>query len=654
MRWLAIPLLALPFLGVATELGWLATTLFWAQLVIMLGVGQLACRWIGIRDDPFLAFVTGFAVLTHAMLLGAVFSPSAQLLAALACGVLAVVELRRDNVPCPVDLLALGVFVALFALVWNIDVPSRVAHFHATGELRFFNDLYVHSGHLGQFAAPAMLGRGMALLADVVRPPYHYASMMPAALVTQLTSIPLIDAAALIWIPGGALIMAAGMTALAMALSGPGLAASVLIAMAMLPDPERLATGNGFLGFAWLVEASPGTPYSLGISCAALAVLVRWMRDQRAMTLAGAWALVASCLLIRANIFVWLAPLVALGTVVGWQRLRPVWRIALVCTGLLAMTGLLLALSWTRLRAYPGQFILALVEIVYSPYQPSYVGALYPKMVTHLGRPIAGLIGLALLVFGTLGPWLPAFVVAAHQTWRRRCLTAADALPGLLLAVAVLAMALGPMAGNGDITEYRHRALPLLVLVFAVWSLHLAIQSIQPLIRRLTPTRLRCALAMLAGVSLGMLGRHIDEAKQPALAMQDVLFHDHTAPELMALAPLLTQDDAPKPRFIVANQPEDTRGIDDAARLVALTGVPAYLSCAALQIARGEPWRTETERRLMVSRRLTEAPDLTSLRSIMRAEGITRYVATTPADAPFDPARLGAIQHVGTYAVYGP
>ena len=50
-------------------------------------------------------------------------------------------------------------------------------------------------------------------------------------------------------------------------------------------------------------------------------------------------------------------------------------------------------------------------------------------------------------------------------TWRRGQLRPADALPVLLLVVAALAMLMAPMARNGDISEFRHRALPLLVVV---------------------------------------------------------------------------------------------------------------------------------------------------------------------------------------------
>jgi hypothetical protein len=49
-----------------------------------------------------------------------------------------------------------------------------------------------------------------------------------------------------------------------------------------------------------------------------------------------------------------------------------------------------------------------------------------------------------------------------------------DALPFLLLLVAAVVMVLSPNSRNGDISEYRHRAGPLLVAVWVVWTLHFA------------------------------------------------------------------------------------------------------------------------------------------------------------------------------------
>jgi hypothetical protein len=123
-------------------------------------------------------------------------------------------------------------------------------------------------------------------------------------------------------------------------------------------------------------------------------------------------------------------------------------------------------------------------------------------------------------------------------------------------------------------------------------------------------------------------------------------------PELMTLAPLLAKGTYVRPRFAMAHQPSDTRIIDDAARLVAFSGVPAYIANPNFMEAMGGAMGEEARRRLAALAAIDRAPDLDALRLAMRAEGITHYVVTSPRDAPFDPERLGAIGRAGAYAIY--
>ena len=120
----------------------------------------------------------------------------------------------------------------------------------------------------------------------------------------------------------------------------------------------------------------------------------------------------------------------------------------------------------------------------------------------------------------------------------------------------------------------------------------------------------------------------------------------------MKLAPLLRTGPPGLRRFAVADQPADARNMDDAARLVALSGVPAYLSCPSFMVATGGILGEEAKRRLAVLARLAAAPNLDTLRAEMRAADITHYVVTNSKDVPYDPDRHGAVGNWGTYAVY--
>jgi hypothetical protein len=648
---LVLPM-SLALVCIAPGLGLQAQALLGAELVLMLGTGRLVCRAIGYRDEPFIALIVGFVLFAHALVLADRIMPGAHWVVAAAFAVPALAGFRGARLENRQRAWAVAACVALFTLVWNSDVSSRLALFHSTGRLNFWVDVLVHAGNLAGFATHDAVGRGLVLMADTPAPFYHYGSLLPSALLTAVTGTPPLDAIVLAWIPLGVLIMACGVAALGLELGGSTLACLALAALALVPSPERWTLGNGYLGFAWLIETSPGLPYSLGVACAALAALVRWMRDQQRGALALAVALAAGCLLIRANTFVWLAPTIGLGVVAGWRRVPPRPRLLLVATGLLGLAMILAALSWPDLRADPERFLFGFTDYVLGDQRPTRFDHLYPQIIERVGHVAAGVVGIPLILLGILGPWLPAFVLLGFIAWRRRLLGAADALPLLLLLVATLAMLLAPTPFNGDMTEFRHRAGPFLVAVLSVWSLRLGSIVAAARLKRLSVQTRRIGLFAIGALSVVVLAASIGDAKRPRMTWAAGLYASQAAPELLRIAPLLSEGNEPLPRFAVANQPSDTSVIDDAVRLVALSGVPAYIARPAFAVTVKGSDGDEARRRMAVIGRLAAAVDLSELRSILRAERITHYVVTSPNDAAFDPERREAVGHVGTFAVY--
>ena len=646
--------LAVTALGaVAPGLGPAADLVLLALLLASLGTGRLVCRVLCVPEDPFLSLVIGFTVLAHLLLVGDMLSPGAHWEVAAVSGLASLTVWRgRWTWPDP-WIVGMAFLASAFTFAWNHDVTSRLAHFRATGLFDFWVDGLVHAGNLAQFGSPEAIGRGMILMADMPRFLYHAASYMPPALLTAGLGTPPLEATMLVWLPLGILLMACGVIALGLALGGRALAALSLMGLALVPAPEQLSLGNGFLGFAWLLETAPGTPYSIGIACAALAALLRWIRrgeERRRGCLALALALTAACFLTRVNTFVLLAPVVGLGMLVAWPGLAQRWRLALVGAAVLAFVAVMSALSWPALQADPQKFLLGYLDFVHRYNQPTRIDGFQAAMIPWIGRIGAGLVDVPLTLFGILGPWILAFLVLALLLRRRRAIE--DALPWFLLLAAVLEMLLAPMSRNGDISEFRHRAGPLLVVVIAIWSLHWAVLLARPWVHRQARRTARFAWPVAASLSLAILSATVGAAKRPAMAWGSDFYGTRVAPELMELAPAVVRNATGLPAFAVANQPADSRNIDDAARLIALTGVPAYLSCPGFLVATAGAIGEEAWRRLVVISQLATAPDLDALRTLMRTEGITLYVITSPADLPFDPERRSAIAISGDYAVY--
>jgi hypothetical protein len=650
---LILPLMfAVALVAVAPVLGVVEAVAMLAMLTIALSAGLALCRSLRAPAEPFLALVAGITLLGHVLIVGDAVLPGARWQVAVLLGVAGLFAWRRPISYPRGTVAALGLLVAVFTVTWCADIAPRARHLHATGILDFWIDVLVHAGTLAQFASPDAIGRGMVLMADAPRPLYHIASYLPPAMLSRIAGVSPLDAIMLIWIPLGVLVMACGVVALGLALGGPWMGAFALAAVAVMPDPGRFALHNGYMDPAWLLEGSPGTLYAVGVSCAALAALVRWYRDQRLANLALGALLTAGCFLTRVNVFVWLAPLYALGVVAGWQRLSPRLRAAGVALGLLVMIGGLIAISWPILRADPRQFLFSYELWVHTISGPTAYDGLYQALLPRIGRIGTGIVGLGLLLLTILGPWLPIFLaLTLLLLWQRRWSTA-DALPWLLIAVAIVAVLLAPIARNGDIQEYRQRASPLLAVVIAIWSTRMAALTCRPYLQRLIGRRARIVALGLITVSLIVQAATISTAKRPHMTWGLQWYGNRTDPNLIAIVPLLHLGAATRRRFAFSNEPADARNIDDAARLVGFSGVPAYLSCPSFMTATGGAVAHEAARRLAVLDHLAHAPDLATLRADMREAGITDYIVNTASDLPFDPERRGAAGHSGDYALY--
>ena len=653
----------LPFLAasamaaISPDLGWQAHLVLLAMLLLMQGTGLLICRAIGQTNEPFSALILGFVVFAHTLFAADVLVPGVQPMVAAAFVAPAAfgLGLAREKTSGAEQAATIGLalLACLYSLFWSADIGPRMRQFHATGEFAFWIDGIVHTGSLAQFSAPAEVGRGMVLMADTARPIYHFASLTPAALLPPLAGVAPIDATILAWLPLGILLMACGVAALGLALEGPWLAAAALMALAVIPDPGRFGRGNGFLCFDWLLETGPGTAYSLGVACAALAALARWTRDQRPTTLALALAFTASCVFVRFNTFLWLAPTVVLAGVAGWRRLNVRSRLLLVLSGFLGLILLLIALSWRDLMTNPDAFLFSYIDTLQRWQGPVDFEAFFSSLQPRIGHIGAVLVGVVFALLETAGWWMLLYIALGLALWRRGRLEAMDWTPAILLAVAALSMILAPIARNGDITEFRHRAGPLLVVALAPWSLRFAAIAAAARLNRIPTSGRRVAVIVTAIFSLWALSVTVDAAKRPRMAWGKDYYGQHVPPELIKLAPLLNARADLKPRFAMAHQPANSRIIDDAARLVALSGVPAYISCPSFLLATGGEVGDEARRRMTVLGGLDQAPSLEALQAAMRAAGVTYYIVNSASDAPFDPGRLRAIAHEGEYAIYG-
>ncbi|KAA3498031.1 hypothetical protein DXM27_23945 [Rhizobium rhizogenes] len=652
MKWCVILLFTAPLLVLTTNLGLSAQLVLLLLMATISFSGQVIGRIAGI-DEPFLGFAVGFAVVSHILMLAEMLAPAGTWpLAIILCSICFVADKKLPPAQTSITTLVLALLVSVFTFIWCSDLPSRLSQFQREGNLNFWIDIIVHAATIAQFSAENMMGRGMALMADVSRPLYHTASYMPASLIGRVLFLPPLEVAVLIWIPVGVLTMATGVIALGLALKGGRFAMLALAAIAFVPNPEQFPLKNSLLGFSWLLETAPGTPYALGISCAAIATLVYWIRHPRPALLVITAFLTASCFLIRINVFIWLAPVIMLGFIAGLKKLTVLQRSAFIAAGLTGLCGFLIVISWSHFQADPAKFLFSYVEMVHLSQTPTAYDGFYPWLVGLFGRSFAAPAGIGLLLLGILGPWLPVFVISALILLGKKKLEAEDAIPLILLAVAVVMITLAPIPQNGDISEFRHRGGPILVVIISIWSLRFAGLAAEPLLLRLGAQASWRLPVFAATVSFAVMAMNISWARQPRMDWARELYGRQFAPVLLQLSSVLKARRGERVQFVVADQPRDARNIDDAAVLVAMSGMPAYISCPQSLLLRDDYVGREAARRMDFIDQFAKAPTFKALQTMMRAENVAYYIVTNSQQANFDPEYDSAFWKHGEYAIY--
>lgn len=649
-------MMALAIALVTPDLGPTAWCLVFALLLLCEGTGRLICRLLKLStDNDFLALMVGFVIIAHALMLADWVRPGAHPMSAALFVIPAFAGLVRDRSHrggLSLDRAALIFFSAIFVSIWCVDIAPRLAHFRATGIFDFWIDAFVHSGHIARLTSPAAIGRGLTSMPDVPPPLYHLVSLMPAAAIARLTDLKPLDTTLLLWIPLGVSIMTAGIVALATALGGTRFSLLALAGFAALPAPEHWSFANGFLGFSWLLETSPGTLYSVGIGCAAFAALILGHRSATRAPFIIAGMLVAGCLLIRANTVVWLAPAAGLGSIMLWPGLRFSTRRTMMITLMVIALGILAAMSWPALSTAPGSFLFGYGADLFTLNGPTRVDEAALYLITHLGRNIAGAIGVGLIPVALLGLWFALMIVASWLCFRRGSLDSSDLLPWLLLLVCLLAAMMAPTSRHGDITEYRHRAGPLLVPVFAIWSIFLCFKAGGSLSHQQGTARNLAMTVVLAGIAFVLFAMSISDAKRPTMAWSRTFYGIQIDRQLFRLADALQSARHQHSTLVMAHQPSSAMHYDDASVITALTGIPAYIAHPAYFKSLGGTLADETARRRSVLSLLDNAGTRDQLNTIMKANGITHYLVSRPTDASFDPDRAQTSWHVGSYGIY--
>lgn len=616
-------------------------------LVVMAG-GRLALRAAGARDMPApAAWVLGTCIASlalQAIASGlALVAASAFYLWAGLVGGLALLFPERGAHAARRDApgLAALLLCAAATLYWCWDLAAVAERLSHDGVMSTWTDQFIHGAAISQFGDPRAAARGAIELSGAPRPLYHYASyLLPAAFARPL-DLPGLPLATSLWVPLGFLTLCAGVYALGSALAGWGAGLAALAALTVLPDAASYGLMNRAFGYYWLMLQVPGGAYATGACLVALAVLLRW-RDTRAPTLLWASAgLMLACLLLRVHIFLlgfpaWVMSALFLNPALAGRRLA--------LTGVAAAAFAAFVLGYYAIFPQAEPALGGFLRVIFEVHPSLSLDLSYARLVRDYGA-AGGLLGGVLLTLpACLGVFLGLYPASLALVRRVRPLRPADGVPAVFLVCYLLLMIAAPVAPNGDPTEFPHRPFVLLYAVFAIWTAAGFATWLAALGRASVARTWAYGISLVAIAGTAAALFTAPDARwdeyfwlEPGVPQAGYFIRAHSAPgDVLAVQGLETRPVA--------------SGV--AIQLVALTGVPAYLSRPFIHATRGPAEKALAERRYAEIEGIAREPSRAAALARIRELGIRWYVVPGGAGPAWDAGRRGAAFVAGRIAVY--
>ena len=644
---LSAPLAGLLWLSgaVALPVAFGAMTLF---VFVVMTAGFLLLRAARAADMPApAAWVLGIfatAIVVYSMV------ASFQLLAASAFAIWAVLVLGlgifvRERAPGArrmrgSELLGLLLCAAATAY-WCHDLAEVPQILWRDGVLTTWVDQFVHGSVISQFGDPRAAGWQDVELAGVARGPYHDASyMLPAALAWPL-DLPGLTLATSVWVPLGFLTVCAGAYALGAALAGQSGGFAALGALTLLPDAASYGLHNRLFGYYWYVIAVPTASYGVGVALVAIAFLRRWTAARDARALLASAALVAGSPFIRVHIFALLLPAWIACAALSAPLVRR--RVLLFASGALVVFAVFV---WGFYRAFPDAYALEIfLDETHNQQQPVTYGGLYHGLMASYGAQVAVPVGVLLVLASTLGVFGIFYPVSVLAARRARRLELIDLVPVALLGSYLLLILTAPVPPHGDATEFTQRPFVLVYAVFAVWTAAgfagwLSLHGLRQC-RVWLPLLIAAALTVMWALLYTVGDWRWVERHQVAEGLPQAASYlrSRSQPGDLLAAPGLSTS------FVPADLP---------VQLVAMSGVPAYLSRPFMHMVNGGVRAQTALARYISLRAIERETSAETALARLRALGIRWYVvAETDRSGPrWDPQRRRAVFVDRMVAVY--
>lgn len=601
------------------------------------------------------AFVVGFAVISVPMVaLTLIFNVSAltafwiSAVSVLSCGC---IPSREATARIPgewVDaalVLGFGISIGLLA---KIPVSSPMSLME-TGVLPIWSDYFLHGVTIASLGSPFASGVDLEL-AGVGIGFYHYAPyIIPAAFQTVSGTTGLALATSLL-LPLGLLIATLGSYAFAVQLGGRLSGLLAITAIICLPA-YSVAIQSGWFDFYWLLFASPGTGYALGVSAVVCASTLAYVTQGDRRVLWFTMLLLFSLILIRVHFFMLLAP--AIVALLFLHRYRANIRLLLGVVVAAVLIGMLTLHYSTYLHSlwmtysHPREYLnIALEWSLYNEQPIKFMDYHLLTMPLQLLAVMAAILGIYLVLY-PLSLWFSV---------RRFLFHATDALPPLLLLSFLGLMLFAPTASNGDFTEYKHRHFSLMYTIIAIYTTTYACALVSTYLDSFTLSRQWVyGFVMCVYASTVVLNWNSNPGRPNVKAMPwaSKLDNQSITPGLLETSHYIKTHAKHGDVLATGLSSSTTTDVSNLnIKTVSLTGIPAFISRADLKTTGSQCVREIVNTRMSTLRELSSMTSWPEARKILQSNGIRWFIVTSEEKPQWDLPLEFAVFSSNGVAVY--
>jgi hypothetical protein len=512
--------------------------------------------------------------------------------------------------------LAVGLSLAA-ATLWTSDLRPFAIRQGEQVIFKPWNDYFYHAAVAAEVQADRSLLRlGSFELAGMPAGFYHYASYVFPASVSAWTGQTAFEGLASFWVPLG--VFLTGLAAYCLGCSWfdnrAGLLA--LIGLLLAPDSSSYWPQSGFFSYHSIVMICPGLAYGIAGAALALLFVSSGVRPTRWRYLGVGFGLAAASLLLKAQVFVAVVPLLAIWVLLfkeGWT-----WKRRLgMALGLIVLGGTAI------LTAHHLQFGPTMWPFQMGRGVGSDIGGHAKVMPPVIWRehfwPFL-LIGLPLGALALLCP----FLLSALFLWKR--LRPVDLVPVLAVLIYLAFNVLLPPNKRGERDELWHRPFVWHYFVVVAWTWGRLCSLLSA--SRFGRSRLFLAATVLAGFALlvapWQLGPNVQRLQMGKARV------DRPLPAGRVDCAQFVRSQGSYEDVVQEDVAQDNDWPDDFMILPGLAERRCYLAYRPTLWARiwaGTPEHRESCKRDQLLRQMRKARTADELRRFVTQTGIRWYIA---------------------------